>query len=220
VDLRLLIQPTILVALLLGSVWGMPAPAHAEEESAEALVEAVCDAEEESLAATEPDEPGDAGSEIASGEDDLEAMMAEPPPATRYLWRLIDEINQRRELAGTPRLAAAPDNAHQGLSRYLADLTPAMLSSGSCFHGARNGVGWDYAADNGFQADAHGEVLACPAENGFWTAERIADGWWSSPRHHDVLFRDAGANVIACGMYGSQRDGSAYLTIACVTYRV
>ena len=168
-----------------------------------------------------------------------DAVEAEPPPAappaadpgpvvvaqmsaaSPYLEQLVGEINRRRDRAGTPRLAIAPEHANAALVRYLADLTPMMLATGRCFHGDGVNVrpGWDYVAEAGFVAEGHGEVIACPGPEGFWTAPRIADVWWGSPHHAGILYGDRDANLVACGTYGPQRGGSAYLTIVCVTYR-
>ena len=68
--------------------------------------------------------------------------------------------------------------------------------------------------------EARGEVLACPGDNGFWTAPKIADGWWSSPPHWRSLYGDSRVNAIACGTFGAQNGGRAYQTIACVTYKI
>ena len=92
----------------------------------------------------------------------------------------------------------------------------------SCFHGQNNPTapGWDYVAASGLEGEARGEVLACPDDHGFWTPDRIADGWWNSPMHFEELYGDGDANVVACGTYGPQNGGRAYQTIACVTYHV
>ena len=137
--------------------------------------------------------------------------------AAPYLDQLLDEINRRREQAGTPPLTYAPDDANDAVGRYLADLTPLMLAAHGCFHGSS--PGWSYVAAVGFRAEPRGEVLACPSNDGYWTPDRIADGWWSSPVHQRVLYGDPNANAVACGTYGSQRGGATYQTIACVTYR-
>ena len=134
-----------------------------------------------------------------------------------FLEQLLAEINLRRDRAGTRRLAYVGGHANQAVGAYLADLTPAMEAAGSCFHGAR--MGWDYVASVELAGDTGGEVIACPADGGYWTAERIAEAWWTSPIHHRILYGDGGARALACGTYGQQRGGSAYRTIACVTYR-
>ena len=97
-----------------------------------------------------------------------------------------------------------------------------MMAYNSCFHGMYNPVApsWDYVGATGLPGDAHGEVLACPDTNGFWTASKIADSWWNSPVHHMSLYGDPEANVVACGTYGALKNGAAYQTIACITYRV
>ena len=97
-----------------------------------------------------------------------------------------------------------------------------MVAYNSCVHGMYNPVapGWDYVEAAGLPGDAHGEVLACPDSNGFWTASKIAESWWSSPVHFQSLYADPDANVVACGTYGPQKNGAAYQTIACITYRV
>jgi hypothetical protein len=112
--------------------------------------------------------------------------------------------------------------ANQAVSQYLADLTPRMVAMHSCFHGTGNPVspGWDYVTGAGIGAQPRGEVLACPGENGFWTAQKIADGWWNSPTHWQSLYGDPRVNAVACGTYGPQNNGRAYQTIACVTYKV
>jgi hypothetical protein len=96
-----------------------------------------------------------------------------------------------------------------------------MVSAHACFHGNGDPVspGWDYVKGSGFQGEALGEVLACPDDSGHWTAAKIAEGWWSSSIHREILYADADATAIACGTYGPQQGGRAYETIACVTYK-
>lgn len=142
--------------------------------------------------------------------------------AASYLDQLLGEINTRREKAGSPPVIYAGLDANLAVSEYLSDLTPMMVSMRSCFHGSGNPVapGWDYVKGVGFRGEARGEVLACPGDNGFWTASKIADGWWNSPSHWRSLYGDSRVNAIACGTFGPQNGGRAYQTIACVTYRV
>jgi hypothetical protein len=139
-----------------------------------------------------------------------------------FLARLLGEINARRAARGAPPLTFAPADANRAVDRYLADLTPVMMSYGSCFHGMYNPVppGWDYVTAAGLQGDALGEVIACPDDSGFWTAPNIADSWWQSPAHHEAIYGDYAANVVACGTFGPQRGGQAFTSIACVTFRV
>jgi uncharacterized protein YkwD len=142
--------------------------------------------------------------------------------AASYLDSLLAEINVRRERAGTPPVIFADANANQAVSQYLADLTPLMVSMHSCFHGQNNPISpsWDYVTESGFGGQARGEVLACPGDNGFWTAPKIADGWWNSPSHWKSLYGDSRVNAIACGTFGPQNGGRAYETIACTTYHI
>ncbi|MGE3269336.1 MAG: CAP domain-containing protein [Chloroflexota bacterium] len=142
--------------------------------------------------------------------------------AASYLDQLLDEINARRDRAGAPPVTYAGLDANLAVSQYLADLTPRMVAMHSCFHGNGNPVapGWDYVSGSGFRGEARGEVLACPGDGGFWTAPKIADGWWNSPSHWRSLYGDPNVNAIACGTFGAQNGGRAYQTIACVTYRV
>jgi uncharacterized protein YkwD len=143
--------------------------------------------------------------------------------AASYLDQLLTEINIRREKAGTPPVVYAAPTANQAVSQYLADLTPLMVNMHSCFHGNHNPVSpsWDYVSlQAGFGGKPRGEVLACPGDNGFWTAPKIADGWWNSPSHFASLYGDARVNAIACGTFGPQNGGRAYQTIACTTYQI
>ena len=145
---------------------------------------------------------------------DAAGIRAEAEP---FLERLLAEINLRRARAGTVPLASLGERANGALEWYLADLTPAMEAAGDCFHGEP--PGWDYVARIGVAGDPAGEVIACPGPDGYWTPERIAEAWWASPGHQHVLYRNADARAIACGVRGPQRGGSAYRAIACVTYR-
>ncbi len=142
--------------------------------------------------------------------------------AASYLDQLLNEINDRRARAGSPPVVYAGIEANQAVGQYLADLTPMMVSMHACFHGMGDPVNpsWDYVKDTGFGGEARGEVLACPGDNGFWTAPKIADGWWNSPSHWRSLYGDPRVNTIACGTFGAQNGGRAYQTIACVTYKV
>jgi hypothetical protein len=142
--------------------------------------------------------------------------------AASYLDQLLGEINERRAKAGSPPVVFAGLEANQAGGQYLTDLTPRMVAMHSCFHGTGIPVapGWDYVKGSGFSGEARGEVLACPGDNGFWTAPKIADGWWSSPAHFRSLYGDPKVNAIACGTFGAQSGGRAYQTVACVTYKI
>jgi uncharacterized protein YkwD len=159
--------------------------------------------------------------DIAADQTDLSAGVLDARAAS-YLDQLLGEINERRAKAGSPPVVYAGGDANVAVSQYLADLTPMMVSMHSCFHGNGNPVapGWDYVKGIGFSGEARGEVLACPGDNGFWTAPKIADGWWDSPSHWRSLYGDPRVNAIACGTHGAQNGGRAYQTIACVTYRI
>ncbi|MCC6179094.1 MAG: hypothetical protein IT305_27605 [Chloroflexi bacterium] len=159
---------------------------------------------------------------LAAGPDGVDASDAEATRAASYLDQLLGEINARRARAGSPPVVFAGPAANLAVNQYLADLTPLMEAYKSCFHGTGNPVapGWDYVSAAGLGGEARGEVLGCPDTNGYWTAARIAEGWWNSPTHRQSLYGDRGVNVIACGTFGPQKSGHAYETIACVTYRV
>lgn len=141
-------------------------------------------------------------------------------PSGDYLDRLLGEINARRATIGSPPLAYATPRANQAVGQYLADLTPLMWAMHSCFHGMYNPVapGWDYVKDAGLGGEPRGEVIGCPGEGFYWSPQQIADGWWGSPAHFEALYRDAHANVVACGTYGPGRGG--FETVACITYRL
>ncbi len=162
----------------------------------------------------------------AQAAEQLVTVNKKPPkggrPTGEYLDRLLDEINARRAEAGSPPLVYVASGANEAVNAYLADLTPELESIGACYHGSYNPTApaWDYVAAAGVDAPPRGEVLACPDESGYWTADHTADSWWGSPIHFDELYADADANALACGTYGPQRDGEAYVTIACVTYQL
>jgi hypothetical protein len=139
-----------------------------------------------------------------------------------YLDQLLHEINTRRSRTRARPLAFAPADANRAVDQYLADLTPVMMSYGACFHGNYNPVppSWDYVAAAGHGGDALGEVMACPDDSGYWTAQHIADSWWQSPIHHQAIYSDRDANMVACGTFGPKHGGQAFVTIACVTFRV
>lgn len=144
-------------------------------------------------------------------------------PAASYVQQLLDEINGHRGHDGSPPLRYVSPNANQAVSQYLSDLTPRMLAANSCFHGTGGTEGvqpsWDYMAANGVNERALGEVLGCPGFDGYWTPSQIANRWWQSPPHRTKLYLDRTADTLACGVYGPQRGGKAYQTIACVTLR-
>jgi uncharacterized protein YkwD len=158
---------------------------------------------------------------LAADQTDVAAGVLDSRAAS-YLDQLLNEINDRRARAGSPPVVYAGMEANVAVGQYLADLTPMMVSMHSCFHGTGNPVSpsWDYVKGIGFRGEARGEVLACPGDNGFWTAPKIADGWWNSPSHWRSLYGDPRANAIACGTFGPQNGGRAYQTIACTTFRV
>ena len=152
----------------------------------------------------------------------LAAPVAAPAeaPSGDYMDQLLGEINARRARAGTAPVAYAPGDANPAVSQYLADLTPRMVAQRTCFHGMNNPVapGWDYVAATGLAGEARGEVLGCPGQGYYWSAQAITDGWWNSPSHFKSLYADPNANAVACGAYGAGRNG--YQTVACVTYRI
>ena len=45
-------------------------------------------------------------------------------------------------------------------------------------------------------------MLACPGPEQYWTPDRIAEQWWASPIHFDVVYADGDASSIACSAYG------------------
>jgi hypothetical protein len=160
----------------------------------------------------------------ASAPTDALAAPAEarraPQQSGGYLDQLLDEINGRRAMVGSPPLSYANANANAAVGEYLADLTPMMVSMHACFHGMHNPVppGWDYVTASGLDGEARGEVIGCPMDGFQWTPEQIANSWWESPAHFQSLYGDPDANVVACGGYGQGRRG--YEAVACVTFRI
>jgi hypothetical protein len=161
---------------------------------------------------------GPAGVPAQAIADAAEARAA--APAGGYLDQLLNEINARRAKVGSPPLAYATADANEAVGQYMADLTPWMLSMHACFHGSHNPVapGWDYVAASGLEGEARGEVIGCPGDGFEWTPQQIASSWWDSPAHHQSLYGDPEANVVACGGYGQGRRG--YESVACVTFRI
>lgn len=151
------------------------------------------------------------------------AAPAEAGPSSQtaqYLDQLLNEINGRRAMVGSPPLSYADSSANEAVDQYLADLAPLMLAMNVCFHGAHNPVapGWDYVTASGLDGEARGEVIGCPM-NGFqWTPQQITKSWWESPAHFQALYGDPDANVVACGGYGEGRRG--FEAVACVTFRI
>ena len=138
----------------------------------------------------------------------------------RYLSQLLNEINHRRAMVGSPPLSYADPSANEAVDQYLADLTPLMMSMNVCFHGMHNPVapGWDYVAASGLEGEARGEVIGCPMGGFQWTPQQITKSWWESPAHFEALYGDPEANVVACGGYGGGGRGPE--AIACVTFRI
>jgi len=142
-----------------------------------------------------------------------------------FLSRLLDEINIRRDIVGTPRLSFVPRPANDALNAFLGQTAPAIAWPGPCMHMlVDGGYSWDYVhAATGFDAEARGEVLACPGPEPYWTPDRTAAEWWSSPVHFGVLYGDWDANAVACSAYGTQGSGkkkglAAALAVLCVTF--
>ena len=98
-----------------------------------------------------------------------------------------------------------------------------MAWPGPCMHQALGGsFSWEYiraAAD--FDAEPRGEVLACPGPDPYWTPERAADRWLTSPSHAAILYGDADANAVACGVYLPRVVKGSIMAVAvlCVTFR-
>jgi len=119
-----------------------------------------------------------------------------------FLDRLVDEINQRRELAGTQPLALMP-SATPPLDDFFAQTLPELAWPGPCVHHLVDGEdSASYVQASGVNGEARGEVLACPGPEPYWTPDRTADEWWSSPGHFDVLYGDPDANALACSAVG------------------
>jgi hypothetical protein len=74
----------------------------------------------------------------------------------------------------------------------------------------------------GYSAEAHGEVLACPQPEPYWTPGMAADIWWNSSVHRAILYDDADVNAVACSVYGGnggKNDGDAPAqAVLCVTF--
>ena len=147
------------------------------------------------------------------------------PDAARkaYMTILFQEINVRRDRAGSPRYDYMADAGSEAVNAYLRDLLPAMVARRTCFHGSDEPgmrAGWDYLEDVGIdEAKVGGEVLACPDSEagGFWTPSGIADGWWRSPSHWRTLYGDGRPRVVACGAENPLKGGASYETVACIT---
>jgi len=146
--------------------------------------------------------------------------------ADPFLNRLLDEINIRRDAVGTQRLAFVPRPANDALGAFLGQTAPTIAWPRPCMHQLVGGsYSWDYMhAATGFDAEARGEVLACPGPEPYWTPDRAAEQWWTSPVHFGVLYADGDANALACSAYGTQGSGgkkknvSAAVAILCVTF--
>ncbi len=147
-----------------------------------------------------------------------------------FLNRLLDEINMRRDAAGTQRLAYVPASANAALDGFFAETLPALAWPGPCMHHLVDGAfSWEYVNAAGFDGEARGEVLACPGPEPYWTPDRTAETWWGSPVHHDVLYADPDASAIACSAYGvhggekkknkNSRSSDAASAVLCVTFR-
>jgi uncharacterized protein YkwD len=137
-----------------------------------------------------------------------------------YMDQLLNEINGRRAMVGSPPLSYAAGDANAAVDHYLADLTPLMMSMNVCFHGSYNPVppAWDYVADAGVDGEARGEVIGCPMGGFQWTPQQITKTWWESPAHFQALYGDPEANVVACGGYDGGQRG--FESVACVTFRI
>ena len=145
--------------------------------------------------------------------------------ADPFLIRLLDEINDRRDEVGTPHLAFVPRPANDALDAFLGATVPAIAWPGPCGHQlVDGGYSWDYVhAATGFDAEARGEVLACPGPEPYWTPDRAAEMWWDSPVHFGILYADPEANAVACSAYGTQggskkKRAGAAMAVLCVTF--
>jgi hypothetical protein len=159
-----------------------------------------------------------AGAEVRAAPFSRDDEVSDP-----FLIRLLDEINLRRQTAGTPRLSFVPRRANDALVEFLGEMAPSLGWPEPCGHvTVGGGSSWDYMqARVGFGAEAHGEVLACPGPVPYWTPERTAEIWWTSPVHREILYADPDANAVACGTYGTggKKDRSApAVAVLCITF--
>lgn len=144
-----------------------------------------------------------------------------------FLTRLLQEINDRRDAAGTPPFTFVPRSANDALDTFFAQAAPAIAWPSPCLHNDVDGaLAWDYVLAAGFGGEARGEVLACPGPEPYWTPGRVAEIWWTSPVHHEILYADADANAIACSAYGmtagqrrNRSRSDAASAVICVTFR-
>jgi hypothetical protein len=148
-----------------------------------------------------------------------------------FMSRLLDEINKRRDLIGTPRLASIPPSAGAALDGFFAQTEPGLAWPRPCIHQLLGGAfSWEYVVATGFEGEARGEVLACPGPEPYWTPALAAQQWWRSPAHFVVLYGDPYANAVACSALGLQsgvnearRKGDVHLVdaaiaVICVTF--
>jgi len=178
-----------------------------------------------SLAAGDDGEGGGTPQQRAGARTAAAQPGANPEAARKaYMTLLFQEINTRRDKAGTPRYEYMADAGSEAVDAYLHDLLPAMESLHACFHGSDRPdiarAGWDYLEDIGVDTSlVGGEVLACPdtGDTGFWTPPGIATGWWNSPHHFSTLYGDNRPSIVACGAQGPIKNGTAWETVACIT---
>ena len=93
-----------------------------------------------------------AGALILASFIQLRGAEAGATPAARddevsdpYLTRLLDEINLRRQAAGTPRLRFVPRRANDALVDFLREMAPDLGWPGPCGHHlVDGGSSWDY----------------------------------------------------------------------------
>jgi hypothetical protein len=160
------------------------------------------------------------------------SVAAADDQASAFLGRLLVAINKRRDAVGTQHLGYIPPDAAAPLDGFLNKTLPSLTWPRPCGHRLLSGAfSWDYVRATGFDAEARGEVLACPGPEPHWTPDLAAEQWWESPIHFAVLYADPYANALGCGASGL-RDGAttgkgkgknrlegAASAILCVTFR-
>jgi hypothetical protein len=115
------------------------------------------------------------------------------------------------------------------LTAFFGQTVKGIAWPRPCGHQLLDGrYSWDYIqAVAGFGGEAHGEVIACPGPEAYWTPERAAAVWFSSPIHFDILYADSGVNAVACSTSGADdskagdsKNGQSIraMAVLCVTF--
>ncbi|GEM_PF-6775880 len=126
---------------------------------------------------------------------------------------VLEKINLARAAEGKAALAPLPPALESISASYLETLGSQLLQQGECDH---NRQLWGQLQSTASPLPFHpiGEVIACPAQRGYWSEQRVVDTWLNSAIHHAILVERPNSSYFNCGLFASGPSETAI----CITW--